>query len=193
MAAALWEALQQIVPDQPPRAPVDEWMTPGMGPDLYQMLEQMTQNPALNYSVGMVGPPSMPRGGGPWVNMLGKEKGGFTDLERAVNQLASGSYTKERLPSIDPMFGATPEILPPPAMYFGGEPPSLLDVVTRLAEATMGYSGGHIPPALGKDRALKSLDLLRSNYMKDIGPLDELWQILQRINPTSPNHPTMKN
>ena len=130
--------------DQPPRTPVDEFMPPGMGldeDDFYKLIESMSNNPALNFSTGMIGMSK-----GPFINLTPRKDimpGGaayIVDLLSQWRKTLSGGFV-------------------PPK----GTPQTLSEVMHELDRSRIGQAGGSaMKPWLPSGKSLSDsiLDIL---------------------------------
>lgn len=193
MANSLWGILQSIMPpDQPPRTPTDQFMEDQGSRerlDLYKMIEGMSQNPALNFNVGMMGPPSFPRGGGPWLNISPNSRYMF-EPERLLSNgemIAPGGNSPESSKLIEAIGRALAGRQPDIGVLSGsgsGRTNPLSEIVDSLLSAITGLTdtGGHNRPLV---------DVLR-----EVGYYPRLpdWaRRLLEVPITDPNHPTMRN
>lgn len=188
MATTLWDILQSLQPEQPPRLPVDEFMPPGMGPDVLGWVDQLSQNPALNYSVGMTGPPSMPRGVGPWLKISPRSPYMFEPEALLGNgeSIAPGG-SAQALSNLIAAIGHSLRGKEPGVGVIsaaGQNEQPLADIIDSLLRATTGMSsfGGHSRPTIDALRELGYYPRL-PDWAKNL--LD--------IFVTDPNHPSMRN
>lgn len=184
--------LQGLSEDQPPRTPVDEFMPPGMGldeDDFYRLIEAMSNNPALNFNVGMVGPPSMPKG--PFVNMTDNQfrtgKPWIDDLYDAIER-AIGQQPEPR--------GSTMEIFD--KSTHGGDLPMGSGKIFEESTPITKILGDIVNYALDRDAfggttapgTYTLQDIIDEIRRKSAGGVSD---IMRRIDPRSPNHPSMRN